>query len=132
MCAVTRRPCGSPAASQSRRVSAMPPSETSHIATLQASAASWRTSSRPIPEPPPVTTAILPAKSFMYRLRRIWLQIRRNGGVPSGLWSGPLRRLDEIGKLALQEVRLVTRDGIGPVGDLAVDLFRFCLSRAGP
>jgi hypothetical protein len=32
---------------------------------LQASATSWRTSSRPIPEPPPVKTAILPANSFM-------------------------------------------------------------------
>ena len=36
--------------------------DTSHMATLQPSAASWRTSSRPIPVPPPVTTAILPAK----------------------------------------------------------------------
>src|SRR6516164_3685945 len=38
------------------------------MAILHAWAASWRTSSRPIPEPPPVTTAILPAKSFMCRL----------------------------------------------------------------
>src|SRR5437762_13067500 len=44
-----------------------PSAETSHIATLQASATTWRTSSRPIPEPPPVTTAILPANSFMLR-----------------------------------------------------------------
>jgi len=65
-CVVTRSPCGSPAVSQSCRVSAIPSSETSHIATLQASAASWRTSSRPMPEPPPVTTAIFPAKSFIY------------------------------------------------------------------
>jgi hypothetical protein len=42
-----------------------PVSETSHIATLQASATSWRMNSRPIPEPPPVTTAVFPAKSFM-------------------------------------------------------------------
>ena len=41
--------------------------ETSHIATLQPSATSWRTSSRPMPVPPPVTTAILPAKSFICR-----------------------------------------------------------------
>src|SRR4029077_13720196 len=30
-----------------------------------ASATSWRTSSRPIPLPPPVTTAVLPANSVM-------------------------------------------------------------------
>src|SRR5690242_2677556 len=39
--------------------------DTSHIATLQPSATSWRASSRPMPVPPPVMTAILPAKSFM-------------------------------------------------------------------
>ena len=35
------------------------------MATLQPSATSCRTSSRPIPVPPPVTTAILSAKSFI-------------------------------------------------------------------
>src|SRR6202022_4134139 len=35
------------------------------IATLQASATNWRTSSRPMPLPPPVTTAVLPANSVM-------------------------------------------------------------------
>ena len=55
----------SPSASQIARVSSMLWRETSHIATLAPSAASCRTSSRPIPEPPPVTTAILPAKLFM-------------------------------------------------------------------
>src|ERR1700719_3624165 len=65
MCVVTRSPCGNPAASHSLCVSARPVGETSHVATLQASATSWRTSSRPIPEPPPVTTAVLPANSFM-------------------------------------------------------------------
>jgi hypothetical protein len=54
-----------PAASHNRTVSAIPSTARSHIETLQASATSWRTSSRPIPEPPPVTTAILPANSFM-------------------------------------------------------------------
>ena len=39
--------------------------EISHIATLQPSAASWRASSRPMPVPPPVITAIFPAKSFI-------------------------------------------------------------------
>src|SRR6202012_5541859 len=39
--------------------------ETSHMATLQPSAISWRASSRPMPVPPPVTTAKRPAKSFM-------------------------------------------------------------------
>src|ERR1700730_13390930 len=65
MCVVIRRPCGSRSASQSRFVSAIASAKTSHIETLQPSATSWRTSSRPIPLPPPVTTAILPAKSFM-------------------------------------------------------------------
>src|ERR1700757_218060 len=65
MCVVTRRPCGNPAASHSLCVSARPVGETSHIATLQASATNWRTSSRPIPLPPPVTTAVLPANSVM-------------------------------------------------------------------
>ena len=50
MCVVMRRPCGNPAASHSCWVSANPAAETSHIATLQASATSWRTNSRPIPD----------------------------------------------------------------------------------
>jgi hypothetical protein len=53
------------ALSQSRLVSAIASAETSHIATLQPSATSWRANSRPIPVPPPVITAIFPAKSFM-------------------------------------------------------------------
>src|ERR1700730_16100173 len=65
MCVVTRSPCGKPAASHSLCVSARPVGETSHIATLQASATNWRTSSRPLPLPPPVTTAVLPANSVM-------------------------------------------------------------------
>src|SRR5215472_6299147 len=65
MCVVTRNPCGNPAASHSLCVSARPVGETSHIATLQASATNWRTSSRPMPLPPPVTTAVLPANSVM-------------------------------------------------------------------
>src|ERR1700750_1968305 len=64
-CVVTRRPCGSFSTSQSRLVSAIAASETSHIATLQPSATSCRASSRPIPVPPPVMTAIFPANSFM-------------------------------------------------------------------
>src|SRR5690349_1637235 len=43
----------------------MPRSETSQKATLQPSATSCRTSSRPMPEPPPVTTASRPARSFI-------------------------------------------------------------------
>src|SRR6516164_11535450 len=65
MCVVTRSPCGNPTASHSPCVSAWPVGETSHIATLQASATNWRTSSRPMPLPPPVTTAVLPANSVM-------------------------------------------------------------------
>jgi len=49
-------------------VSAILSAITSHIATVQPSAASWIASSRPMPVPPPVMTAILPAKSFMTRL----------------------------------------------------------------
>jgi hypothetical protein len=52
------------AARQSRSVSAMFASDTSHIATEQPSAAKASASSRPIPVPPPVMTAIFPAKSF--------------------------------------------------------------------
>src|SRR6516164_6912253 len=65
MCVVTRSPCGNLAASHSLWVSARPVGETSHIATLQASATNWRTSSRPMPLPPPVTIAVLPANSVM-------------------------------------------------------------------
>jgi hypothetical protein len=65
MWAVTRRPCGSFSASQSRLVSAIASMETSHIATLQPSATSWRANSRPMPVPPPVITANFPTKSFI-------------------------------------------------------------------
>src|SRR5476651_1448275 len=65
MCVVIRRPCGRRSCRQSRSVSASPDTETSHIAMLTPSATSWRTSSRPMPEPPPVTTAIRPARSFI-------------------------------------------------------------------
>jgi hypothetical protein len=75
-------------AAECRRESAIAGAETSHIATLQACAASWRTSSRPIPEPPPVTTAILPAKSFMSRLPWVSSPIL-NGGVPGAGASPP-------------------------------------------
>src|ERR1700704_5524196 len=65
ICVVMRRPCGNFSTSQSRLVSASALAEISHIATLQPSAASWRASSRPMPVPPPVMTAIFPAKSFI-------------------------------------------------------------------
>src|SRR5437764_14208634 len=65
---VMRRPCGSRSTSHSRFVSAIASAETSHIATLQPSATSWRASSRPMPVPPPVITAVFPAKSFMETL----------------------------------------------------------------
>src|SRR5262245_42271693 len=60
-----RSPCGRRSTSHSRLVSAIAASDTSHMATLQPSATSWRASSRPMPVPPPVMTAILPARSFM-------------------------------------------------------------------
>src|SRR5215468_6563832 len=63
---VMRRPCGRRSASHSRLVSAIAAADTSHMAMLQPSATSWRASSRPMPVPPPVMTAILPARSFMH------------------------------------------------------------------
>ncbi len=50
---------------QTQGISAIPRAETSHMATAQPSATSWRTSSRRMPEPPPATTVILPEKSFI-------------------------------------------------------------------
>src|SRR6478736_6316760 len=61
----------------------MPCIDTSHMATWQPSATSRRTSSRPIPEPPPVTTAILPEKSFI-------------GFFPVVLFSLDARHLDHL------------------------------------
>src|SRR6202022_4135182 len=81
MCVVIRRPCGNRSASQSRFVSAIASAKTSQVATLQPSATSWRTSSRPIPLPPPVTTAILPAKSFICRASLGLLTDRREKRV---------------------------------------------------
>ena len=63
---VMRRPCGRRSTSHSRLVSAIAAADTSHMATLQPSATSWRASSRPMPVPPPVMTAIRPARSFMW------------------------------------------------------------------
>ncbi len=60
-----RRPCGRRSTSHSRLVSAIAAADTSHMAMLQPSATSWRASSRPMPVPPPVMTAIRPARSFM-------------------------------------------------------------------
>src|SRR5216683_7403078 len=64
-CVVMRSPCGRRSTLHSRLVSAIAAAETSHMATLQPSATSWRASSRPMPVPPPVMTAIRPARSFM-------------------------------------------------------------------
>src|SRR4029077_14832093 len=55
-------PAGAPSRA-SAAVSASASLETSHVATWHLSAASCRTSSRPIPVPPPVTTATRPEKS---------------------------------------------------------------------
>src|SRR4051812_22516296 len=60
----------------------MASAETSHMATLQPSATSWRASSRPMPVPPPVITAIFPAKSFM-GIPRPFLLISRRCAVAS-------------------------------------------------
>src|ERR1700736_3062699 len=103
---VTRSPCGSFSTSQSRLVSAIASAETSHIATLQPSATSWRASSRPMPVPPPVTTAILPLKSFIaflsrYALRRQRLphrpDHRERAGVADGAAAHLVHRVGEGG-----------------------------------
>ena len=50
----------------------------SQAATQQPAAASWRVSSRPMPEPPPVTTASLPENESTAATSRIgWFRIRR-------------------------------------------------------
>src|SRR5262245_23785087 len=65
-CVVTRVPAGA-SWRHSAWLSSMCCGETSHMAMWQPSPASSLASSRPIPVPPPVTTAILPAKSFIPR-----------------------------------------------------------------
>src|SRR5882757_7894383 len=101
MCVVTRSPCGNPAASHSLCVSARPVGETSHVATLQASATSWRTSSRPIPEPPPVTTAVLPTNSFM--CAPPWDYCRVSGRAT-------------LGQIDIQPIQIIGCDGKGGEG----------------
>src|SRR3954463_8871100 len=86
-CEVRRTPCGNPAAWQSCAVSARPRAETSHIATWQPWATSWRTSSRPMPDPPPVTTAILPENSFIDFLPE-WFWFSPRSGWSAGADRG--------------------------------------------
>src|ERR1700745_3405562 len=109
MCVVTRSPCGNPAASHSLCVSARPVGETSHIATLQASATSWRTSSRPIPLPLPVTTAVLPTNSVMCVLPCV---LARSRYGPSSLPS-PRRRGIVISGSSDEFYHLSARGGSG-------------------
>src|SRR5215470_9121961 len=111
-CVVTRSPCGNPAASHSLCVSARPVGETSHVATLQASATSWRTSSRPIPLPPPVTTAVLPANSVMCASSlACW---RRSRYDPP---TYPLRRCGGIGVSGSSDEFATSRLGVDRVRD---------------
>src|SRR5262245_13572877 len=65
-CVVTRTPGGASFSARTA-VSLMLSTLTSHVATEHPSAASWITSSRPIPVPPPVTTASLPTKESTRR-----------------------------------------------------------------
>src|SRR5215470_13547084 len=83
---VMRRPCGRRSASHSRLVSAIASADTSHIATLQPSATSCRASSRPMPVPPPVMTAILPAKSCMLFLLVVILSGAKDLTAPPRPW----------------------------------------------
>src|SRR6516225_8994565 len=109
MCVVTRSPCGNPAASHSLWVSARPVGETSHVATLQASATSWQTSSRPIPLPPPMTTAVLPANSVMCVLSCVLAPIQI---WPSNLPSAPVRGYRGL-RIERRICHLTTRGGSG-------------------
>ena len=61
---MTRTPGGAPARARST-VSAMVPGFRSQAATEQPCAASCRVSSRPMPDPPPVTTASFPVNDSM-------------------------------------------------------------------
>src|SRR5579864_4400579 len=63
---VTRTPAGAPSLAVAA-VCATASVCTSHVATEDPCAASWRTSSRPMPEPPPVTTASFPANESIAR-----------------------------------------------------------------
>src|SRR5215472_8932436 len=125
MCVVTRSPC-SPAASPSLRVSAKPVGETSHIATLQASATSWRTSSRPIPLPPPVTTAVLPANSVMCTSLAFWgpsdtafAYLSTGGEAQRGAMSGRQTPAD-LARELLEEIDIV--GALGRPADQFIDL----------
>src|SRR4051794_5471610 len=90
MWTVTRVPSGAACSARSL-VRASPSSLTSHVATEHPSAASWTTSSRPIPEPPPVTTARSPSnESIQISPTRVrcflaqrgwWMQVRRGGTI---------------------------------------------------
>src|SRR5215472_13808478 len=126
MCVVTRSPWGNPAASQSLRVSARPVGETSHIATLQASATSWRTSSRPIPLPPPVTTAVLPANSVMCTSLAFWgpsdtafAYLSTGGEARRGAMSGRQTPAD-LARELLEEIDIV--GALGRPADQFIDL----------
>src|SRR5215469_16389702 len=126
ICVVTRSPCGNPAASQSLCVSARPADETSHIATLQASATSWRTSSRPIPLPPPVTTAVLPANSVMCTSLAFWgpsdtafAYLSTGGEAQRGAMSGRQTPAD-LARELLEEIDIV--GALGRPADQFIDL----------
>src|SRR5947208_271425 len=73
-CVVTRLPAWARPA-----VSLTPAASMSQVATEQPSAASWRTSSRPMPKPPPVTMATFPPNESTFDLHAR---------------SGPARRAD--------------------------------------
>ena len=74
-------------ASASSRASAMLSADTSHVATWHPAAASCRTSSRPMPVPPPVTTAMRPSNRSMPRPMRLLSPIWRQRS-PSAVASG--------------------------------------------
>jgi hypothetical protein len=64
-------------------VSAIVSIETSHIATLQPSATSWRASSRPMPVPPPVITANFQVKSFIAAPDLSATEVRKIAAFPA-------------------------------------------------
>ena len=72
----------------------------SHAATEQPCAASWRTSSRPMPEPPPVTTASFPLKESTLTMVVCYAAARQRAGVPRSavtvIWPGPRLNMRDL------------------------------------
>src|SRR4051812_1542632 len=102
---VMRVPAGASFSARSA-VSVRLSSSRSHVATEQPSAANWMTSSRPIPVPPPVTTARRPAKSTVSPLvdRQATRCARLHAVEEVGLLGGELLLADHAALTELVEL----------------------------